>query len=87
VADRKSYEQVAVQGPETETILVTGLVRAVGNLVLLSGLTEDNQEVIFVCERRYVSDILTDIETGLEPESLVPVYMITTPPSAGIKTP
>jgi hypothetical protein len=80
VADLKSYEQMAVQALDTETILVTGFVRAEDTLVLLSGLTEHNQEVIFACERRYVADILADVEEGLEPEALVPVYMITPRP-------
>jgi hypothetical protein len=65
---------------DSETILVIGFVRAEGSLVLLSGLTEDNQELIFACERRYVADILTDVEAGLEPEAVVPVNVITTLP-------
>jgi hypothetical protein len=78
MADLRPYGQAAVPAFDTETILVTGLVRAEGNLVLLSGLAGDNQEVLFACERRYVADILSDVEAGLEPEALVPVYTLTT---------
>jgi hypothetical protein len=57
-------------------ITVTGLVRDEGTLVLLSGLTEDNQEVVFACEHRMAPDILAAVEAGEEPVALVPDYMI-----------
>lgn len=57
-------------------ITVTGFVRDEGSLVLLSGLTEDNQEVIFACEHRYAGDILAAVETGDEPVAEVPDYLI-----------
>jgi hypothetical protein len=87
VTDLKTDEQMAVHALDTETIVVTGFVRAEGSLVLLSGVTEDNQEVILACERRYVADILTDVEAGLEPEALIPVYMIPIRPRLPSSTP
>jgi hypothetical protein len=57
-------------------ILATGLIRDEGTIVLLSGLTEDNTEVIFACEHRYAGDILAAIEAGEEPVADVPDYMI-----------
>jgi hypothetical protein len=59
-----------------ELITVTGLVRDEGTLVLLSGLTEDNQEVVFACEHRLAPDILAAVERGEEPVAEVPGYMI-----------
>lgn len=58
-------------------ITATGLVRDEGTLVLLSGLTEDNREVVFACERRYAGDILDAVEAGEEPVAEVPSYMVT----------
>jgi hypothetical protein len=57
-------------------ITATGLVRDEGTLVLLSGLTEDNQEVVFAVEHRYAPDILAAVEAGDEPVCDVPGYMI-----------
>jgi hypothetical protein len=57
-------------------ITATGFVRDEGSLVLLSGLTEDNQEVIFAVEHRYASDILAAVEAGEEPVAEVPDYLI-----------
>jgi hypothetical protein len=57
-------------------ILVTGLVRDEGSIVLLSGLTEDNAEVVFACEHRMAPDILAAIEAGEEPVAEIPSYMI-----------
>jgi hypothetical protein len=60
-------------------IMVTGFVRDEGSLVLLSGLTnEDNREVVFACEHRYAPDILVAVEAGEEPVVEVPEYMIVT---------
>jgi hypothetical protein len=70
-----TLEQWRSQQGETE-IIVTGFVRNEGSLVLLSGLTEDNQGVVFACEPRYATDILEAVETGEEPVALVPDYMI-----------
>jgi hypothetical protein len=57
-------------------ITATGFVRDEGTLVLLSGLTEDNQEVIFAVEHRYAADILLAVEAGEEPVAVVPEYLI-----------
>ena len=57
-------------------ITATGFVRDEGSLVLLSGLTEDNQEVIFAVEHRYAADILAAVEAGEEPVAEVPDYLI-----------
>jgi hypothetical protein len=57
-------------------VTVTGLVRDEGTLVLLSGLTEDNRDVIFACERRPAIDIMEAVAAGDEPEAQVPSYMI-----------
>jgi hypothetical protein len=57
-------------------IMVTGFVSDEGTLVLLSGLTEDNQEVIFAVEHRYAPDILAAVEAGEEPVAEVPDYLI-----------
>jgi hypothetical protein len=57
-------------------ITVTGFVRDEGSLVLLSGLTEDNREVVFACEHRYARDILEAVEAGDEPVAAVPDYLI-----------
>jgi hypothetical protein len=57
-------------------ILATGLVRDEGTIVLLSGLTEDNTEVVFACEHRYATDILAAVEAGEEPLVEVPDYMM-----------
>jgi hypothetical protein len=82
VTDLKSNEQVTLRVLDTETILVTGFIRAEGSLVLLSGLTQDSREVIFACERRYVADVFADLETGLESEALVPLCLITETPTS-----
>jgi hypothetical protein len=57
-------------------ITVTGFVRDEGTLVLLSGLTEDNRDVVFACEHRYAPDILAAVEAGEEPLVEVPSYLI-----------
>jgi hypothetical protein len=57
-------------------ITATGFVRDEGTLVLLSGLTEDNQAVVFACEHRYAADILAAVEAGEEPVCSVPDYLI-----------
>jgi len=57
-------------------IMVTGLVRDEGSIVLLSGLTEDNRDVVFACERRMAPAILAAVEAGDEPVAEVPSYMI-----------
>jgi hypothetical protein len=59
-----------------EMILVTGFVRDEGSLVLLSGLTEDNRDIVFACEHRYAGAILEAVEAGEEPVAEVPDYMI-----------
>jgi hypothetical protein len=66
---------------DTETILVTGFMRAEGSLVLLSGLTQDSREVVFACERRYVDEIFADLETGVESDALVPLCVVATRPN------
>jgi hypothetical protein len=57
-------------------ILVTGFVRDEGTLVLLSGLTQSNKEVVFVCDHHMAPDILAAVEAGEEPIALVPSYAI-----------
>lgn len=60
----------------TLEIMVTGLVRDEGTIVLLSGLTEDNRDVVFACEHRCAPAILAAVEAGEEPVAEVPSYMI-----------
>jgi hypothetical protein len=57
-------------------VMVTGLVRDEGTIVLLAGLTDHNEEVVFACEHRYAPDILAAVEAGDEPVAVVPSYMI-----------
>jgi hypothetical protein len=57
-------------------ITVTGFVADEGTLVILSGLTEDNQEVTFACEHRMAPQILAAVEAGEEPVAIVPDYLI-----------
>lgn len=57
-------------------ITVTGFVRDEGTIVVLSGLTEENDEVVFACEHRMAPAILDAVEAGEEPVAEVPDYMI-----------
>lgn len=58
-------------------ITVTGFVRDEGSLVLLSGLTDSEDEVTFAVEHRYAPDILAAVEADEEPVVVdVPDYLI-----------
>lgn len=57
-------------------ITATGFVSDEGTIVLLSGLTEHNREVIFAVEHRYAGPILEAVEAGEEPVCEVPSYLV-----------
>jgi hypothetical protein len=58
-------------------ITVTGFVRDEGSLVLLKGLADSEQELVFAVEHRYAPAILAAFEADEEPVVVdVPDYLI-----------
>lgn len=59
------------------TVTATGLHSDQGTIVVLEGLTLDNQGVLFAVNHHLAQPIVTDLGNGLTPECAVPPWAIT----------